>query len=142
MFCAESLRAYMQFLLTDNEAVEFFRAAVRRTDGMLLFDVPANHLLENSERRPRLTFTHGSRVVHWEGRSARLSEKEFDLLCHVHKHGRVSFEDAQDAVWHKQTSDATLRNTCSRISTRLLNADIPFAILTRTGGILLEEVLS
>jgi DNA-binding response OmpR family regulator len=130
----------MQFVLTDNEAVEFFRAAVRRDDGMLLFDIPATRLLENNERRPRLAFTRDSRTVHWAKRSARLSQREFDLLYHVHEHGRVSFEDAQDAVWHRPVSDSGLRTTCSRISVRLLDAEIPFAILTRNGGILLEEV--
>jgi DNA-binding response OmpR family regulator len=130
----------MQFVFTDNEAVEFFRAAVRRRDGLLLFDIPARHLLEGSKSRPHLTFADDSRTAQWEGRSARLSEKEFDLLRHVYKHGRVSFEDAQDAVWRQSISDSGLRSTCSRISTRLLNANIPFAILTRNGGILLEEV--
>jgi DNA-binding response OmpR family regulator len=129
----------MQFVLTDNEAVEFIRTAVRRNDGTLLFDIPANRLLENSERRPSLAFTPETRTVCYGQHNVRLAPKEFALLQHVHQYGRVSFEEAQDAVWHHSIGDHVLRNTCSRISTRLLDAKIPFAALTRNGSIILEK---
>jgi len=132
----------MQFALTDNEAVEFLRTSIRRDDGMLLIDIPDSHLASANTSRPHLSFAKNSRTVHHGSQSARLWNKEFGLLQYIYEHGRTSFEEAQDAVWHRNVSDATIRKTCSRLSTRLLDADIPLAVLTRNGGILIEEVLS
>jgi hypothetical protein len=129
----------MQFLLTDQEAVDAIRNGVRRDDGLLLIDLPASRLRETSERRPILTFLSDSQTVRWGKKSARLSPTEFALLRHVYECGRTSFEDGQDAIWGHAVSDVLIRNTCSRLSSRLLNAEIPYAVLTRHGSIILEE---
>jgi len=130
----------MQFLLSDTEAVDMMRAAVRRTDGRLLIDLPDTSLASVRINKPHLQFSALSRIVRYGQQGLRLSSIDFSLLRHLHEHGRVTFEEAQDAVWGKNVSDGAIRKACSRLSERLLDADIPLAILTRHGAILLEEV--
>ena len=130
----------MQFLLTDREAVEVIRNGVRHSDGLLLIRVPVSCYQESSEHRLTLVFSSNSHTAHWGKRSTRLSPTLFSLLQYVHQRKRVTFEDAQDAVWQQEIDDTVIRNSCSRLSSRLLDAGIPFALLTRHGSILLEEV--
>ena len=132
----------MQFLLSDTEAVDLLRTAIRRTDGMLVLDIPDTRLAGVRINKPHLRFDPKSRTVQYGSQSIRLSKIDFSLLSYLQEHGQATFEEAQDAVWGRNVNDSAIRKACSRLSERLLDADILFAILTRHGSILLEEVSS
>jgi len=116
------------------------RTAIRRTDGMLLIDIPDTRLAGVRIDRPHLRFDPKTRTVQYGQQSLRLSKIDFSLLRYLHEHSQATFEVVQDAVWGKPVSDNAIRKACSRLSERLLDADILFAIITRHGSILLEEV--
>ena len=116
------------------------RTAIRRTDGMLLIDIPDTRLAGVRINRPHLRFDPKTRTVQYGQQSLRLPVAEFKLFRHLREHERATFEEAQDVAWGKPISDNAIRKACSRLSERLLDAGIPLAILTRHGSILLEEV--
>ena len=128
----------MQFLLTDQEAIDAIRNGIRRDDGRLLVRLPLS-CFQSSEHPVTLTFSADSLTAHWGKRSTRLSLTEFALLQLLCQQGRLSFEAAQGSVWKQSISDVAIRMACSRLSTRLFDAGIPFAILTRNASILLEK---
>ena len=132
----------MQFLLTDQEAIEAIRSGTRHENGCLLIRIPASCLQDSAERQYALVFNTDSQTVHWGTRSARLSPLLFSLLQYMHHYGRASIEAVQDAVWQREIEDPVVRNACSRLSSRLLDARIPFSIPVRRGNIFLEEATS
>lgn len=133
----------MQFLLTDREALETIRNGIRRDDGLLLIRIPKSCFQASDEfQQFTLAFSLDSHTVHWGKHSVRLSPTLFALLQYVHQCGRVSFEDAQDTIWQRETTDTVIYTSCSRLSAKLLNAEIPYSVTTRHGSITLEEVTS
>lgn len=133
----------MRLLLTEQEAREAIAAianGIRRDDGFVQVDLSFLAISHSSSQRPTLTLSPDSRTVRCGKRSARLSGRLYALLCLLcDNDGKVGVEVAQDAVWRKEVSDSLIRQTCSNLSEKLFNSNIPYAVVTRRGQILLES---
>jgi hypothetical protein len=80
-------------------------------------------------------------IVRYDDRHARLTATQHAILRYVLSRGPAPFGDLQDSVWlGRQVSDATIRRECSRASTRLLEADIPYELSAAGGCVSLSPV--
>ncbi len=130
----------MLFLLSDQDIIAALQRAERRDDGLLALDLPASKLLENASSRPALTFSESAKTVHCGRLSTRLSPLQFALLRYVHEHGRVDFEDLQDAAWGKEVSDSAIRAACSSLNGKLCECGLSVEIVCYKGRVSLEEI--
>jgi DNA-binding response OmpR family regulator len=87
-------------------------------------------------------FASDSTTVSLDGKSARLSMTQFKLLRLLSCRGRVPVEEAQDEVWGPDVSDNAIRCTCSRLSTCLMEARIPYSVMYRRGYVILDGAVS
>ena len=129
----------MQFLLSDQEAIDAIRNGKRRDNGLLLIRIPAVHLQDTDESHYTLNFSPDSHTVHWGKRSMRLSPTLYSLLHYLTTRNHASFEQLQDEIWGKRVSDDVIYKAISRLSSRLLDAEIPWACFTRQSSVILEE---
>ena len=130
----------MLFILTDSEAIDLLRTAVRRTDGLLAIDIPASRLQEAGEKMAVLTFSETSKTVHCGRLNVRLSPLQFALLRCVYERERVGFEELQDEVWKEKTTDGAIRAGCSKLNAKLLEANFPVELLSHHGCVSLANI--
>lgn len=131
----------MIVLLTDREAQQAINAianGVRRSDGLVQVDLPIGSTPTTAT--PALSFNVLSSTVNSGRCSARLSVTQFALLKYVSDNGRVSFEDLQDVVWKKDTTDGAVRAACSKLNARLLKCGFTCELLVHHGHVSLEEM--
>jgi len=129
----------MQFLLSDQEAIELIRSGTRSNDGRLIIDIPESFLQTDRPYAVAMAFNTDARTVSVGSNSVRLSPTQFALLKLVHDRQRVGFEDAQDVVWSGFASDSTIRAVCSQISAKLSGIGASVALSARKGVIHLES---
>jgi DNA-binding response OmpR family regulator len=130
----------MLFLLTESEAIDLLREAVRRPDGLLAIDVPEARLQEAGEPRPVLTFDATARTVHCGKLSARLSPTQFELLQYVYDNERASYEELQDAIWQQNATDDAIRRVISKLNTKLMDCGFPLEILSHHSRVSIAKV--
>jgi len=130
----------MQFLLTDQDALEAIRTGIRRDDGLLLIDLPVNSLQDTNDLPLRLQFSPDSHTVHWGKSSLRLSPTLYSLLHYLNIRNRVTFEELQDVIWGKRISDNAIYQAASRLSSWLIDAGIPWTCFTRQSAVILEKI--
>jgi len=130
----------MLFILTDSEAIDLLRTAVRRTDGLLAIDIPASRLQEAGEKMAVLTFSEESKTVHCGRLSVRLSPMQFALLRYVYERERASYEELQDAIWGGTTTDDAIRRIVSKLNTKLLEHGFPAELLSHHSRVSIERV--
>lgn len=129
----------MRFVLSDQEILEALRSGERRSDGYLVIDIPDGRLQGIHKSTVVLSFSDESRTVNYGKRSLRLSPKQYALLKTVHEHGQSSFEDLQDSVWPGNATDNAVRLTCSKLSAKLADAEIPLVITSQRGRVSIED---
>lgn len=131
----------MQFLLSDQEALDALRNGIRQADGRLLIDLPETFLFACGRSVPSLVFNADVNSVSAGGRTMRLSPTQFALLRLLHQKKRVTFEDAQDGAWKTGASDSTIRAICSQVSAKLSSIGVPLCVSARRGMIYLDSLL-
>ena len=132
----------MQVLLSEQEvsaAMDSLQNAIKQPNGKLLVDLqliissPAPHI-------PSIVLDPESRTVQYGRRSVRLSPVHFAFLSCVIREKRATCELLLDEVWGRQVSDVTIRATCSRVTNKLLESDIPYTLVMRRSVVSLEQI--
>jgi len=81
------------------------------------------------------------RFLRHEDNSVRLTATEASIARFVLSRKCPDVEQVCTAVWgNDDKSDSGVRSHCSRISTKLFDAGIPFALRCEGGGVYFEEI--
>lgn len=129
----------MRVCLTPEEFSALLAGNTINESGNICLDIPDSAV--DRPDGPGLT-VELPLTVRYGSQSTTVSQTEYALIRLVLSRGPVTYEDAIDAVWFgREISDATIRATSSHISTRFLDADIPFAVSAAGGCIAIKSAL-